>query len=297
VFFVVLPQHPVLAFIGLGAMGGPMARRLLEAGYSLMAVDLDPAKVACLTAHGASAASAEDAVAQADVIFTSLPSSDAFVRVADTVLVPLARPGQVFIDLGTVTPPETRRLSAAFSQRGAVLLDVPVSGGPAGSAAGTLRMFAGGDRETFDACLPLLQVLGDPERIVYCGPSGSGQVAKGVNQLAMGLGAAAYLEALAFGIRAGVAPEALAQSVGGGKEPWRQHFEQIARMVMQGRGTEVYVKYPELPYFLREAQEQGFSLPLTEALYAFCSAGPALFRDNMGRVKPSFWHELMHRDS
>lgn len=292
-----LSGNPCLAFVGLGAMGGPMALRLLRAGYSLIAVDIDPGRVAALTAEGASAASAADAVAQADVVLTSLPSSQAFVHVAETVLVPGARRGQIFIDLGTVTPPETRRVCAALRERGAVLLDVPVSGGPVGATKGTLRMFGGGDKDAFDACLPILQVLGDPDRIVYCGPSGSGQVAKGVNQLAMGLGAAAYLEAVSFGVRAGVDPQALAQSVGGGQEPWRQHFEQIVRMVIEGRGTQVFVKYPELPYFLREAREQGFPMPLTEALYAFCSGGETMFRDNMGRVKPSFWHELMHRDS
>jgi 3-hydroxyisobutyrate dehydrogenase-like beta-hydroxyacid dehydrogenase len=290
------PQRPTIAFIGLGAMGGPMARRLVQAGFPLIAVDLASDRIAALVTLGATADTAPAAVKRADVVVTSLPSSDAFVQVAETVLIPNAHAGQIFIDLGTVTPPETRRIAGVLCQRGATLLDVPVSGGPGGATNGTLRMFGGGDRGTFDACLPILRVLGDPDRIVYCGPAGSGQVAKGVNQLAMGLGAAAYLEAIAFGIRAGVAPEALAQSVGGGSEHWRQHFEQIARMIIGDRGTEVFVKYPELPYFLQEAHDQGFPLPLTEALYAFCSAGTEMFRDNMGRVKPSFWNELMHRD-
>ena len=112
---------------------------------------------------------------------TSLRSSDIWVSVAESELLPHAEPGQVFIDLGTTTAHQTRRLAEAFSEKGATLLDVPVSSGPNGIRNGNLHMFAGGCREQFDRCVLLVSVIGDPERIVYCGPSGLGQIVKGIN--------------------------------------------------------------------------------------------------------------------
>ena len=286
---------PRLGFIGLGAMGGPMARNLMRAGYPLAAFDIDAERLAACVAAGAAAAeNAEDAVRRADVVLTSLRSSAIFVEVAEQALVPSARAGQVFIDLGTTEAAQTRRLAAAFAARGAALLDAPVSGGPGGSASGTLRMFVGGDRAVADRLQPLLEVLGDPARIVYCGPSGCGQIVKGVNQLAMGLADAAYLEAIALGVRAGIDPEAIRVGVGG-DDDWRGHFASLAKRVADGRGESVVVKFPELPYFLSEAAEQHVLLPLTRALYEFCTAGDVSFRDNMGRPTVSFWRELLTR--
>ncbi|MFW6162938.1 MAG: NAD(P)-dependent oxidoreductase [Planctomycetota bacterium] len=287
---------PTLGFIGLGAMGGPMAANLLAAGYPLTAFDIAADRLdAAVEAGAARGESAAAVVARGEIVLTSLRSSAVWVEVAEGELIPNAREGQVFIDLGTVAPPATRRLAAAFAAKGASLLDVPVSGGPGGSASGTLRMFAGGHRAVYDRCWPLLEVLGDPERIVYMGPSGAGQVAKGVNQLAMGLADAAYLEALAFGVRAGIDPEALAQAVGG-DEGWRGHFARLAKRVARGEGESCYVKFPELPYFLAEAAERGQPMPLMEALHIFCSAVEPYSHDNMRRPTVALWRELMTRE-
>lgn len=283
-----------IGFLGLGAMGSRMARNLLRAGYPLYGFDIDPQRLAAIVADGAvAAANAAEVVRCAEVVLTSLPSSESFVQVAEESLLPNARADQIFIDLGTTTPPETHRLAAAFKAQGATLLDVPVSGWITGAEQGTLRMFVGGDEATFVDCLPILEVLGDPEYIIYCGSSGAGQVVKGVNQLASGLGAAAYLEAIAFGVRAGVDPEVINAAVGGG-DGWRQHFRVVARQVVAGKGDQVGVKFRELPYYLGEAQEQGFELPLTQTLYAFCDAGERVVIDD-NRPAPSFWHELLAR--
>jgi 3-hydroxyisobutyrate dehydrogenase-like beta-hydroxyacid dehydrogenase len=285
---------PALGFLGLGAMGGPMVRNLLRTGYAVRAFDTDPERLARCVADGASGVvDAAGTVRDAAVLLTSLPSSDAFVHVAGEILLPHAEAGQVFIDLGTTTPPETRRLAALFAAKGAVLLDVPVSGGPGGVETRTLRMFAGGEPAILERCRPILEALGGPNFLTYCGPSGAGQVVKGVNQLAMGLGAAAYLEAVAFGVRAGVDAAVIGTAVGG-LEGWRGQLGGIARRIVEEQGKEVGVKFRELPYFLREAAEQGFELPLTQVLYAFCAAGePIVVEDN--RPAPSFWHELLLR--
>lgn len=289
-------SRPVLGLIGLGEMGGPMARHLLRAGYTLHGYDRDAGRLAAAAAGGVlAAADGAEVVARAEVVLTSLPSSEAWVQVAEATLLPGARAGQVFIDLGTVTPPETRRLAAAFRARGAALLDVPVSGGPEGAERGDLFMFVGGDREVAERFRPLLEVLGEPSRITYCGESGCGQVAKGVNQLAMGLGVAAYLEAVAFGVRCGLLPALVGAAVGGegGSDGWRARVREVAERAAAGRAEEMGVKFRELPYFLRAAAEQGFPLPLTEALYTFMEHGERVVIDDHRRA-PSFWYELMH---
>ena len=283
---------PLIGFVGLGEMGRPLVRNLLRAGHPILAFDLNTERLAAAVTDGASAVNSAAAVAAAaDVVLTSLPSSDAFVQVAEADLLPHARTGQTFIDLGTVTPPETRRLAAAFAARGATLLDAPVSGGPRGAETGTLLMFVGGDPTAVERCRPLLEVFSG--RITHCGPAGMGQVVKGVNQLAMGLGAAAYLEAVAFGVRAGADAAVLQQALEG-PEPWRKQLAQTAARAAAGQGSEIGVKFRELPYYLREAEEQGFKLPLTQILYGFLEHAERVVIDDH-RPAPSFWHELMAR--
>lgn len=283
-----------IGFLGLGAMGAPMVRNLLEAGYEVVAYDPNPERLSACASFGAVPARNEaEVVSRTDVVLTSLPSSEAFVEVAEGHLLPNCRPGQVFIDLGTTAPPETRRLAAAFEAKGAVLLDAPVSGGPQGVETRSLRIFAAGDKEVFERCRPILEALGGPDWITYCGPSGSGQVVKGVNQLAMGLSAAAYLEAVAFGVMAGVDPGVIRRAVGGsgGAGNWREYLDIVAKAVEEGNGKHIGVKFRELPYFLREAEEKGFELPLTRVLYSFCDAGERVVVDD-NRPAPSLWYEL-----
>ena len=290
---------PSLGFLGLGAMGGPMARHLLAAGYPLVAYDRNAERLRAAVAAGAVAADdtvppggVADVVARSEVVCLSLPSSEAVVEVFKDEIMP--RAGQVFIDFGTTAPPETRRIAAELAGRGAALIDAPVSGGPGGAERARLRMFVGGDAEAVERCRPILETVGGSEGLTYCGPSGAGQVVKGVNQLAMGLGAAAYLEAVAFGVRAGVGPEIIATAVGDPDERWRAIVLQMAEAAAKGTAEQVGVKFRELPYFLREAREGNFPLPLTETLYGFCDGGERVVVDD-NRPAPSFWHELMVR--
>ena len=286
-------KRPTIGFIGLGAMGGQMARNLINAGYPLIGYDINSERLAACVAAGATAGSdINDVVQRGEIVLTSLRSSNIFVEVAENHFLPQARSGQIFIDLGTTTAPETRRLANALAAKGATLVDAPVSGGPQGAKQGMLYIFVGGDESVVAQCRPVLETLGNPERVIHCGPSGAGQVVKGVNQLAMGLGTAAYLEAMAFGVRSGVSPEAI-RAVMGGDGNWRQQFDGIARQVIDGKAENMVVKFPELPYFFDEAEEQGFALPLTQSLYEFCKTnGKAMF-DNMNRPSRSFWHALM----
>lgn len=286
----------LVGFVGVGSMGGAMVGTLLRAGYSVLAYDINEGNLAAAVGKGAQAASdTADVVARCDFVLTSLRSSEIFVEVAQKHLVPDARAGQTFIDLGTTAAPEARRLAELFAERGAALVDAPVSGGVGGSATGTLRIFVGGDSDAAERARPILETLGEEGRVVYFGPSGSGQVAKAVNQLAMGLADAAYLEAVAFGVRAGLNPADIVQATGG-ENGWRQYFGWIAGQVAEGRGDDVITKYPEHAYFLQEADEKGVPAPLLRALDRFLKAGAHDHVDNMGRPLPSLWHELMTRD-
>ncbi|MYB93798.1 NAD(P)-dependent oxidoreductase [Candidatus Poribacteria bacterium] len=285
-------KFPSIGFIGLGNMGGRMAKNLHNAGYPLIGYDIDAAKCGALAAIGATAGkNTTEVVRNSDVILTSLRSSDIFCSVAEQHFIPNAREGHVFIDLGTTEVEKTRAIATALAEKGAPLIDAPVSGGPHGSETGTLRIFVGGDTAVVEKCRSILEVLGEPKYVVYCGPSGSGQIVKGVNQLAMGLGAAAYMEAMAFGVCAGVDPNAIREAVGMG-DGWRGQFDGIAKRIIDGDGKQLVVKYPELPYFLAAAEAAGFEIPLTEALYEFCRNENYEMFDNMNRPSRSFWRTL-----
>ena len=286
-------QLPTIGFIGLGNMGGRMAKNLHSTGYPLIGYDIDAAKCEALAATGATAGkNTTEVVKNSDVVMTSLRSSDVFCSVVEQHFIPNAREGHVFIDLGTTEIEKTRDIAMALDENGATLIDAPVSGGPHGSETGTLRIFVGGDAAVVEKYRPILEVLGEPKYVVYCGPSGAGQIVKGVNQLAMGLGAAAYMEAMAFGVCAGVDPTAIREAVGMG-DGWRGEFDRIAKRIIDGGGEVLVVKYPELPYFLAAAEAAGFEIPLTEALYEFCKNGNYEMFDNMNRPSRSFWRTLL----
>ncbi len=284
-----------IAFVGLGAMGGGMARCLLKAGFKVIAFDADAARLGALVAEGAeAAASAREAARRGEFVLTSLPSSEVWVRVAESDLLAEATPGKVFIDLGTVVVAQARRLASAFAARGAALLDAPVSGGPSGAARGELRVFVGGDEVVFERCRDIFAAIAAPDGVTWCGPSGAGQIVKGVNQMAMGLVNAAVLESLAFGVRAGVGIDTLTRAVGGATG-WRAMLSSVAAQVAAGQGHLVGVKVDQLLYFLDEAERCGFDLPISRALHAFCKDGPPLGREAQ-RPAPSFWHELLRHD-
>jgi 3-hydroxyisobutyrate dehydrogenase-like beta-hydroxyacid dehydrogenase len=190
--------------IGVGAMGGGMARRLLSRGFDVLAWNRSPARLDAVVARGASpAAGIAQVMAESDILLVSLRSSEVLVEVADRDLVPAARRGQVVVDTGTTEVAETRRLAAAFARKGAAWIDAPVSGGEAGAEGGQLRVFIGGDPGAADRLAEVFAALSAPGKAVYCGPSGAGQMMKYVNQMAMGLVEAAYIETAAAGQAAG----------------------------------------------------------------------------------------------
>ena len=132
-------KRPIIGFIGLGAMGGEMARNLINTGYPLIGFDINSERLAACVSVGATAGTdIDDVIQRGEIVLTSLRSSKIFVEVAENHFLPHARSGQTFIDLGTTTAPETRHLANALATKGAMLVDAPVSGGPQGAKQGML---------------------------------------------------------------------------------------------------------------------------------------------------------------
>lgn len=195
----------VVGFVGLGTMGRPMARNLLRAGHLLRVFDLRAEAVATLVGEGAlGAGSACDLASACEFVFTSLPGNTELVDVylgPDGIAAGI-RPGAVVIDTSTVTPATTRRVGRALAERGAAMLDASLARTEQAAIEGTLSIMVGGEANAFQRALPLLRVLGT--EITHCGPLGSGNVVKLVNNQVVLLTVTALAEALTVGVKAGV---------------------------------------------------------------------------------------------
>lgn len=200
-----------VGFIGLGAMGAPMAERIVKAGfetYTTIHRRREPADA--LAAMGATVLGSPAEVARAaDTVITIMPA-DAELR--QTVFGPNGllegfSPGKVLIDMTTATPMTLQEVGKALTGVGVRVLDAPVSGGTTGAVSGTLTIMVGGDPALLEECRPLLQTMGS--RIMHVGPLGQGKAVKIVNQIMAAVNLLVIGEAFALGVRLGASPETL----------------------------------------------------------------------------------------
>lgn len=199
-----------LAILGLGLMGRPMARTLIDAGYNVHGWNRSP--LAPELAAGIPLAADLASAAAADVLILMLADSNA----TDAVLGQLdahLRPDHLIIDMGSSDPTRSRAHAERLAVRGIHWVDAPVSGGPEGAAAGTLAIMAGGTPEAYDRAEPILRALGRPTRV---GTAGAGHTAKVINQLIVGLTIEAVAEAIALAEQSSVDPAMLQQALAGG---------------------------------------------------------------------------------
>jgi 3-hydroxyisobutyrate dehydrogenase-like beta-hydroxyacid dehydrogenase len=225
-----------IAFVGCGRMGGPMARRLLEAGHPVRAYDVDDAALDAVAQAGAQRATGpRDAVRAVEVAITMLPDPAAVERAArgpDGLLAGLAE-GALWLEMSSSRPATTRALAEAAAERGAALLDAPVSGGVAGAEAGTLTIMLGGQAALVDRARPLLEELGGS--LVHVGERpGDGDAAKTINNMLSATNLAAAAEALAMGIRAGLDPARLVACVNGGTGASHAMEKKVGGHVLSG---------------------------------------------------------------
>jgi 3-hydroxyisobutyrate dehydrogenase len=200
-----------IAFIGLGHMGAPMAMNLLKAGHELKVFDVVKAHVDALIEAGAAAAgSAKECAAGGELVITMLPSSPHVKAVyleKDGVLAGVAK-GVTLIDSSTIDPHSAREVALKAESQGNPMADAPVSGGTGGAQAGTLTFMVGGTPEVFTRITPVLKHMG--KNIVFCGESGTGQVAKICNNLLLGITMIGVAEAMNLGSALGIDAKVLA---------------------------------------------------------------------------------------
>jgi len=214
-----MPDNTPIGFIGLGLMGKPMAGHLVAKGYPVIVHSRSPAPVDALVAQGATrAAGPADVAARATRIITMLPDSPDVERVLDGPDGVFSRlqPGTILIDTSSIAPATARALAAKAQTLGATMLDAPVSGGEIGAVNATLSIMVGGDQAAFDEVKPILDVMGNPERVIRIGPSGAGQICKVCNQMVIGGTLAAVSEAFALARKASVDVSLVREALLGG---------------------------------------------------------------------------------
>ena len=194
-----------IAFIGLGNMGGPMAQNLIQAGHTLIGVDVSPQAVEQLVAAGAQGAdNVAAAAADADVIITMLPSGREVneIYLGPDGIIAHAKPGTLLIDSSTIDVETARNVAASADARGMPMVDAPVSGGVGGAQSGTLTFMVGGSDEAFENARPVLELMG--KTIVHAGGSGNGQAAKICNNMVLGISMIAVSEAFLLAEKLGL---------------------------------------------------------------------------------------------
>jgi 2-hydroxy-3-oxopropionate reductase len=253
-----------IGFIGLGVMGRPMALNLLRTGHTLTVFARNAGRARPAAEAGASVAQSCRAVAQAsDIIFINVSDDGAVedVLFGEQGVADGLSPGAVVVDMGTSSPAATRAWAARLAERGATLLDAPVSGGEAGAISGNLSIMVGGTPEAFQRVLPLFRVLGG--NVVHVGGSGAGQVAKACNQIAVSAAILGVAEALTFARAQGVDPAQVRQALLGGFAYSRALETHGKRMLERdfSPGFRARLHQKDLGIVMDEARKLNLSLP------------------------------------
>jgi 2-hydroxy-3-oxopropionate reductase len=255
-----------IGFIGLGIMGRPMVRNLLRAGFPVTVWNRSrPGIDACVEDGASEAGSPREVAERSDVVITMVGDSPDVEEVAlgPSGIIEGAHPGLIHVDMSTISPEVTRRIAARLSEAGVEMLDAPVSGGETGAINGKLSIMAGGKEGVVERCRPIFEALG--EKRVYCGSSGSGQVVKLCNQVAVAVTNLAVSEALALCLRAGVDPNRMLEAIGAGAAASWQ-LQNLAPKMIGGDfrpGFKAAHQLKDLRHALDTAQGAGAALPGT----------------------------------
>jgi 2-hydroxy-3-oxopropionate reductase len=213
-------MQETVGFIGLGVMGRPMAKHLLDKGYPLVVHNRSrPAQEELVRAGARGAANPADLARQCTVVITMVPDTPDVeaVLTGETGVFSTLPPASVVVDMSSISPVAARRLAGMAEERGSTMLDAPVSGGEIGAVSATLSIMVGGDAVAVARVRPILACMGHPDRIVHVGKEpGSGQTCKVCNQIAIGGALAGVSEALALARKAGVDPGLVREALLGG---------------------------------------------------------------------------------
>jgi 3-hydroxyisobutyrate dehydrogenase len=258
-----------IGFIGLGNMGGGMSLNIQKAGYPVVVYDLREEAARPLLEGGAKLANSPAEVSSlSDITFTSLPGPKEVEAVAtgpEGVLEGI-RPGSIYVDLSSSRPTLIRELEPIFRQKGAHVLDAPVSGGKSGAASGNLAVMVGGDREVFESIKPVLDSFGD--KVFYAGGIGAGSICKLVHNMIGHSVRQAIAEGLTLGVKAGVEPEAVWECMRRGSlGRMRVLHEGLVRSMFRGEyepaSFALNLAYKDISLATELAREYDVPMPMT----------------------------------
>jgi len=255
-----------LGFIGVGIMGKPMAKNLIDAGYDLIAYDINEEALNEVVEYGAErGTSPKNVTENSDIIITMLPNSPHVKKaiLGEHGVIEGVRQGQIVIDMSSIAPLVSQEVAEELKKKGVDMLDAPVSGGQEKAQAGTLAIMVGGRKEVFEECKETLEVMGGSVTLV--GSVGAGQTTKLANQIIVAINIAAVAEALIMGKKAGVDPEAIFHAIRGGLAA-SQCLEDKAPRMFEGRydpGFRMKLHVKDLTNVLETSRELHTAMPLT----------------------------------
>ena len=268
-------MKPKIGFIGIGIMGYHMSRNLIEAGYKLIAYDINENAVQRIVELGVEKrASNKTVAAQSDVVITMLPDSPDVEKAAlgPDGIIEGAHNGLIHIDMSSIAPDMAIKVAEKLGEKGVGCLDAPVSGGEVGAQKATLSIMVGGPQDLFNEVLPIFEVLG--KTVTLCGPHGAGQTVKACNQIQVALNFVGMAEALVLGAKAGVDPEIIIKVLSGGYAQTRV-MDVRGPQVIKGNfapGFKSKFHYKDLNIIMDTARRLNVPLPATAIAHELFSA-------------------------
>jgi 2-hydroxy-3-oxopropionate reductase len=253
-----------IGFIGIGIMGKPMAKNLLDAGYSLIAYDINKDALEEMVTYGAEkGSSCQEVASLCDVIITMLPNSPDVKKaiLGKKGIIDGLHAGQILIDMSSISPLVTQEIAKELYAKGVEMLDAPVSGGQEKAQSGTLAIMVGGKEEIFKKLKDILEIMGKPTLV---GDIGAGQTTKLVNQVIVAINIAAVAEGLLLGKKAGVDPKRIFEAIRGGLAGSQCLTDKAPRM-FQGKyepGFRIKLHVKDLNNVLETSRELHTAMPL-----------------------------------
>jgi 2-hydroxy-3-oxopropionate reductase len=265
----------IIGTIGLGIMGGGIARNLLKAGHTLVVHNRSQGIVDEFVSMGAKRASSPREVAeQVEFVFTNLPDTPDVetVVLGKDGIIEGAHAGLIYIDNSTIKPEAARMMADKLAAVGVAALDAPVSGGDIGARDGTLTIMVGGTQEAYERALPLFGAIG--KKSVLVGDSGAGQIAKACNQIITAAQMVAMSEALMTAQKAGVDPVRVVEAIkGGAAQMWSLDVKPPRLFAgNRGPGFKAYMQHKDLGIVMDTARAYGIPLPMTAVLQQLFTA-------------------------
>lgn len=278
-------MEKTVGFIGLGIMGMPMARNLIKAGFEVIVYNRTASKTERIVSEGAKkAGSPRELAKESPVVITMVsdtPDVESVILGKNGVIEGI-KPDSVVIDMSTISPQATQAIAAHLREKGAHMLDAPVSGGEQGAINGTLSIMVGGDARIFERCQPILKAVG--KNIIHVGSNGMGQTVKLMNQILVVGNLNAVVEALVFAQKSGVDLEKAIEAVKGGAADSWQLANQAPRIIRRDfrPGFMIDLMQKDLKLIMEAAEMIRTPLPVTSLIHQMYYSLQAAGEGNSG---------------